>query len=192
MSDQSGSSPFERHFESALQDYKHETGITLAQHPLASQLQSCHSVETIAAFLQGQAQALGGFHGSDRIMKSLKSIVSVTLSLSATVAVIFGEVTSLVRLKALMGYSASLTRAPQPLSPVNAIIAGLAVLLAVCSFLYYLSSCVRTFVTPKYIRQPRVLILAMTHSSTCSSPSNTSSIVSQYIRGSLLPPQWTR
>jgi len=190
MGDQSGSSPFERHFESALQDYKHETGITLTQHPLAEQLQSCHSVESIATFLQGQAQALGGFHGSDRIMKSLKSIVSVTMSLSATA--ILGEVAGLVRLKVLVGYSASLTRAPQPLSPANAIIAGLAVLLAVCSFLYYFSSCVRTFVTPKYIRQPRVRILTMTHSSTCSSPSNTSSIVSQYIRGSLLPPQWTR
>jgi hypothetical protein len=45
MADHSGSDPLS--FESALQAYQKKTGITLAQHPIAVNLQSCHSVEEI-------------------------------------------------------------------------------------------------------------------------------------------------
>src|SRR6266851_7874923 len=107
MSLQSGSSHFGVLFESALQDYQKQTGMTLAEHPFAEQLQNYQSVESVTALLQGQAQALGEFKGSDRIMKSLKSIASVLFSLSASTAL--GGAIGLVRLKVLIRFSVSLT-----------------------------------------------------------------------------------
>jgi hypothetical protein len=103
MSDQSKLSPLKVTFESALQDYENETGIALAQHPLAEQLQNCHSLESITALLQAQAQALGEFKGSEKIMKSLKNIVSVMFSLSASAT--FDDAVGLVRQKVAMGCS---------------------------------------------------------------------------------------
>jgi hypothetical protein len=41
MSDQPGSSNFRVLFEAALEDYKQQTGIELAKHPLAKRLQNC-------------------------------------------------------------------------------------------------------------------------------------------------------
>ncbi|KAH9983483.1 hypothetical protein BJV74DRAFT_618971 [Russula compacta] len=84
MGDQSGSSRFQDLFESALQHYEHQTGISLPDHPLAQQLQTCNSVESIIALLQQQANAFSEFRGSDRILKSLKNLVSVLCKLSAT------------------------------------------------------------------------------------------------------------
>ena len=100
MSLQPGSSRFLALFESTLQDYQNQTGITLAEHPFAEQLQNCHTVESITALLQGQVQALDEFKGSDRILKSLKNIVSVIYSLSASAAL--GDAIGLVRRKLLM------------------------------------------------------------------------------------------
>jgi hypothetical protein len=133
MSNQLKLSPLKVIFESALQDYESETGIALPQHPLAEQLQNCHSVESITALLQGQAQALGEFKGSDKIMKSLKNIVSVMFSLSASAAL--GDAVGLVRQKVAMGCSGFLMFPIQAIPPGQAINAGIAVLLAVCSFL---------------------------------------------------------
>ena len=76
MSDQPGSYPFQALFEAALQDYEKQTGIPLANHPLAEKLQNCQSVESVTTFLQDQALAFSEFRGSDKIMNSLKSVVS--------------------------------------------------------------------------------------------------------------------
>ena len=76
MSDQSGSSNFPSLFESALHDYEKQTGIPLANHPLARQLQNCQSIDSVTALLQEQARAFSGFRERDKIMKSLKSVVS--------------------------------------------------------------------------------------------------------------------
>jgi hypothetical protein len=38
-------------FEAVMQDYEKQTGITLAKHPLASPLQNCDSVDSVAAAL---------------------------------------------------------------------------------------------------------------------------------------------
>jgi hypothetical protein len=70
--------------ESALQDYERQTGITLANHPLTRQLQTCQSVDSVTALLQEQARALSGFRESNKIMGSLKNVVSVLLKVSAT------------------------------------------------------------------------------------------------------------
>jgi hypothetical protein len=100
MSDQAGSSHLQVLFESALQDYEKQTGTALANHPLAEQLENCNTVESITALLQEQAQAFSKFRGGERrIMRSLKSAVSVlhTLSIGSTL----GEATCLVRRKTL-------------------------------------------------------------------------------------------
>jgi hypothetical protein len=102
MGDQSGSARFLPLFESALQAYEKKTGIALAEHPLAVQLQSCHSVESVIAVLQGQAKIFSDFTGSDRILKSIKSTVSISTTLSATAPL--GDALDLVRHKALVSY----------------------------------------------------------------------------------------
>jgi hypothetical protein len=86
MSDQPRVSHFQVLFESALQDYERQTGIALANHPLAEQLQTCQSAESVTALLQEQAQAFSEFRESDKIMGSLKNVVSVLLKVSAIAA----------------------------------------------------------------------------------------------------------
>jgi hypothetical protein len=82
MAEQSTSARFQELFGSALQAYEKKTGFTLAQHPLAVQIQSCHSVDDITALLQGQAMTFSDFQASDKIMKSIKTIVSILAPLS--------------------------------------------------------------------------------------------------------------
>src|SRR5216683_3366874 len=109
MSNQSQSSRFRVLFDSALQDYQNQTGTTL----VAGQLQSCDSVESVTAVLQQKARAFAEFRGGDdRIMKSLKTVVSVVYTLCSSTAL--GEAIGLVRRNAstnvlrLMIYSAAL------------------------------------------------------------------------------------
>jgi len=66
----------------------------LAQHPLAIKLQNCGSVEAITGLLQDQACAFGDLQGSDKIMKSIKTTVSILskLSSAASLADAFGLV----------------------------------------------------------------------------------------------------
>ena len=84
MTDQSGSSRLRVLFEAALQEYEKQTGIALADHPLAGKLQNCDSVESITAVLHEQTQAFSEFQGSDKMLKPLNSVVSVLYKLSAT------------------------------------------------------------------------------------------------------------
>src|SRR5216683_1082597 len=113
MSDQSQSSRFRVLFESALQNYQTQTGTTLANHPLAETLRSCDSVESVTAVLQQKARTFTEFRGGDgRIMKSLKTVVSVVYTLCTSTAL--GEAVGLVRRNVstdvlrLMIYSAAL------------------------------------------------------------------------------------
>jgi hypothetical protein len=95
MEDQSGPSHFRALFESAFQAYEKKTGISLAEHPLALQLQSCQSVESITTLLQNQTKAFREFRGNDRVMKLIKSTVSILTTLSATASL--GDSIGLVR-----------------------------------------------------------------------------------------------
>jgi len=100
MAHQSRSARFQTLFESALQAYEKKTGVTLAQHPLAQQLQSCHSTQEVITLLQGQVQAFDEFR-RDKIIKSIKATVLILtpLSAAASLADAFGLV---VRPEALM------------------------------------------------------------------------------------------
>jgi hypothetical protein len=94
MAHQSEPACFQALFEAALQAYEKKTGVSLAQHPLSIKLQSCDTVEAITGLLQDQARVFGHFQGSEKIMKSLKAIVSTLskLSSAASLADAFGLV----------------------------------------------------------------------------------------------------
>ena len=95
MADQLESSNLQVLFEAALQDYQKQTGIPLAKHPLAEQLQNCDSVESVTAVFREQTQAFSKFQEKDKILKPLKKAVSVLHKLSATAS--FGKDIGLVR-----------------------------------------------------------------------------------------------
>jgi hypothetical protein len=107
MNHQSGSFPFQALFESALRDYEIQTGIPLANHPLAQQLQNCRSVESVTALLQEQAQAFDKSQESDKIFKSLKGVVSALTRVSAITA--FGQAIGMVCPRQPIGCSTFLT-----------------------------------------------------------------------------------
>jgi len=130
MDDQSQPSRFRALFDSALQDYQRQTCTTLSSHPLAEKLQDCNSVESVTAVLQEQARAFSDFRGGDgRIMKSLKTVVSVLYTLSENSAL--GEAIGLVRRKASSTCPKILILYPQPFPPAKSIFAAFAILLAV-------------------------------------------------------------
>jgi hypothetical protein len=58
----------------------------LAKHPLAEQFQNCQSVESVTTLLQEQTRAFSDFRGTDKIMKSLKSVVLALSRVSAVAA----------------------------------------------------------------------------------------------------------
>jgi hypothetical protein len=82
-------------FEAAMTDYEKKTGIALDKHPLAEQLQSCDSVESVATVLREQTQAFSEFREKDKVLKPLKRVLLVLHTLSA--AANFGQDIGLVR-----------------------------------------------------------------------------------------------
>jgi hypothetical protein len=83
MSDQSGSSRLRVLFEAALKNYKQQTGIELAEHPLAERLRDCNSVDRVAAILCEQAQDFEKFREKDKVLKPLKKVLTVLHKLSS-------------------------------------------------------------------------------------------------------------
>jgi fungal STAND N-terminal Goodbye domain len=83
MNDQSGSSHLHVLFEAALKDYKQQTGIELAEHPLAERLQNQYSVESVTAILREQAQDFKEFRDKDKVLKPLKKVLTVLHGLSS-------------------------------------------------------------------------------------------------------------
>ena len=130
MGDQSGSSRLRALFALALRDYELTTNITLAKHPLAKKLENCHSVEAITALLKGQAKE---FRERDRIIRSIKSTVSVLDQLSAITTL--GGTIGLVRHKALTRKSQVSDIVLKAFPPSRVIQAGIGVLLIVCALL---------------------------------------------------------
>ena len=104
MADQSGSNRFRELFDTALRAYENETGVTLASHRLAIELQHCDTSEGITAFLQDQAK---DFRKSEKITKSVKTIVSILTPLSSAASL--PDTVGLVRQKVLVASFTSLT-----------------------------------------------------------------------------------
>ena len=133
MTDQSVSSRLRTLFELALEDYEIKTKISLAKHPLAQELENCHSVESITTLLQDQARTFGEFQDRDRIMKSVKSTVSFLYKLSATTSL--GDNIGMVRQKAPVTVFHVSDIVLQEFPLAKAVHTGLGVLLTVCAFL---------------------------------------------------------
>jgi hypothetical protein len=81
MGDHSESTSFRALFESAFQAYEKTTGISLTEHPLAMQIQSCHPVESMTALVQDQASAFNEFRGNDRVTQLVKTTLSILTKL---------------------------------------------------------------------------------------------------------------
>ena len=77
MNDQSGSSHLRVLFAAALEDYKQQTGIELAKHPLAERLQDSNSVESVTTILREQAQDFKEFRDKDKVLKPLKKVLTI-------------------------------------------------------------------------------------------------------------------
>src|SRR5579863_800319 len=107
MADKSGSAPFQALFESALQAYEKKTGVALAQHPLAVDIQNCQSVDNISTLLQRRAEAFSDFRQKDRMTKAIKNTLSILTPLSDVASL--ADAVGLVRQEALMTCSTSLT-----------------------------------------------------------------------------------
>ncbi|KAI9454220.1 hypothetical protein BJY52DRAFT_1225194 [Lactarius psammicola] len=81
------SSDFKSIFEAALSEYEEKTGKRLLDHPLATEVQGCGSVETILAILRGQAKEFQQFRdGDQRLMKWISPSVHVLFTFSATLS----------------------------------------------------------------------------------------------------------
>ena len=100
MCDQSRSSRFQAAFESALQDYETQTGITLVTHPFTEQFEKCLSVASITSVLQDHAKALGYFRGRKKIMRSIERTAFYLCMCPTFVAL--GDSIGSVRLKILV------------------------------------------------------------------------------------------
>ena len=135
MGDQSESIRYRAIFESALNAYEKETGISLVEHPLSVQIRTCNTVESITARVRHQAIGLTGNEpqGTIRVMISIKIIVSISTKLYSTASLRYAI--SLVCQKSADGIFHIFDRFSQPLPPQKAIYAGIAILLAVCALL---------------------------------------------------------
>jgi hypothetical protein len=96
MSQPSSSSSFQALFGAALKDYENRTGISLVNHPIAKQLEDCHSLDSINVILQEQAKGLCEFRGDNgRLMKSLRCSIDALY----TISTVLGEGISVVHPK---------------------------------------------------------------------------------------------
>ena len=104
MADQSESTRFRELFDSALRAYEKETGVTLANHRLAMELQHCDTIEGMTALLQDQAK---DFRKSEKVTKSVETIVSILTPLSSAASL--PDTIGLVRQRVLVASFTSLT-----------------------------------------------------------------------------------
>jgi len=72
-------------FNAALQAYKKKTGKDITSHPLATELQSCHSPDTVLAVLRRQIPSLDQSQSGDEgFAKCLTPIINVLYAFNAT------------------------------------------------------------------------------------------------------------
>lgn len=71
--------------DAALSDYKSKTGKELLDHPLATELQRCDTVDSVLAILQDQAGAFQQFKdGDEGLMKWIGPLIQVLFAFSVT------------------------------------------------------------------------------------------------------------
>ena len=77
-------------YKQALSKYKKKTGKDLLNHPLATKLQRCDSVDDILAIFQGQAKEFQQFR--DGLMERISPVVTVLHKFSKTAGDVAGTV----------------------------------------------------------------------------------------------------
>jgi hypothetical protein len=117
----------------ALGEYKNMTGKPLLDHPLATELQRCDSIDAIKAVFQVQAEAFKQFRDGDkRLMKWINPVVDVLSTFSDTIGGTAGIVrprnTDRVDLRRILTFNV------QGFPPAGAIFSAIGVLLAVRIF----------------------------------------------------------
>jgi hypothetical protein len=111
-------------------EYQTVTGNRLATHPLAAQLDTCHTPEAIANVLRVQVQAFIKFRQADeKLMAWLDPIVHILCTFSTTLGEGIGLVSPLIH-----SVYRSLTSRSQPFSPAKTIFTGVGILLGVSLF----------------------------------------------------------
>ncbi|KAH9015884.1 hypothetical protein EDB84DRAFT_710810 [Lactarius hengduanensis] len=84
-------SDFKSILDAALTEYKKKTGKELLDHPLATEVQRCDSVDAIKAIFQGQAKAFQRFRdGDQRLMKWISPVVDILYTFSGTLGDVAG------------------------------------------------------------------------------------------------------
>ncbi|KAH8979516.1 hypothetical protein EDB83DRAFT_2327091 [Lactarius deliciosus] len=84
-------SDFKSILDAALTEYKKKTGKELLDHPLATEVQRCDSVDAIKAIFQGQAKAFQRFKdGDQRLMKWISPVVDILYTFSGTLGGVAG------------------------------------------------------------------------------------------------------
>jgi len=116
-------------FNAALKVYKKKTGKDITSHPLATELQSCDSPDTILAVLRRQIPTPNqSQNGDETFEKYLIPTVNVLYTLSETlgegIGLVIITISSLMRICALTSFS-------QVFSPAKVIFTGIGVLLLV-------------------------------------------------------------
>ncbi|KAH9177922.1 hypothetical protein EDB89DRAFT_2239672, partial [Lactarius sanguifluus] len=85
------SSDFKSILDAALSEYKKKTGKELLDHPLATEVQRCDSVDAIKAIFQGQAKAFQQFRDDDqRLIKWISPVVDILYTFSGTLGGVAG------------------------------------------------------------------------------------------------------
>jgi hypothetical protein len=80
-------SDFQSIFDAALRDYSKQTGINLATHPCAQDLQNCRSPDDLLNVLQDKANQFQEYRdGNRKLINFLKPIVQVLHTLSGVLA----------------------------------------------------------------------------------------------------------
>jgi hypothetical protein len=182
MSQLSSSTTLRALFDAALQDYNDKTGNVLSDHPIAKQLETCESVDSIISILQEQARSFREFRENDgRLMKALNSSVDVLCapSISSALNEAVGRVVRRITFITALFLMAS-TAIPACKGNIH--------------WLRHLTQCMFLFLqfdphislTPHFHRRSMKCVLAMMHSLTFSRPSRTSSADSAFMSGFLL------
>ena len=118
-------------FETALNEFEKRTGTNLTHHKIIDELKNCESADSVVNVLQKQARAFRNFRGDDgKLMIWLKRTANVLHTLSTSSAL--GGAIGLVCVHSSWLTLAQYATFFQPYPPVNAIFAGISVLLGVC------------------------------------------------------------
>ena len=81
-------SNFKSILDAALSDYKTKTGKELLDNPLATEVQSCDTVDAVLAIVQDQAKAFQQFKdGDQRLIERIGPLTKVLFAFSGTLSV---------------------------------------------------------------------------------------------------------